>query len=143
MRPDNAAPIIAAARHRRELTRARAVQALRELDRTGAPVTFAALAAKAGVSRSWLYAQPDIRDQIVRLREATSRSPAAPVPAAQRTTDASLLRRLEAAHAERRRLQEENTRLRQEIARAGRQVARALGEQRQASAGNPSYEPPF
>jgi len=108
MRPDNAAPIVAAARHRHELTRARAVQALRELDRTGAPVTFAAVAAKAGVSRSWLYAQPDIRDQIVRLREATSRSPAAPVPAAQRTTDASLLRRLEAAHAERRRLQEEN-----------------------------------
>ncbi len=143
MRPDNAAPIVAAARHRHELTRARAVQALRELDRTGAPVTFAAVAAKAGVSRSWLYAQPDIRDQIARLREATSRSPAAPVPAAQRTTDASLLRRLEAAHAERRRLQEENTRLRQEIARAGRQVARALGEQRQANSGNPSYEPPF
>jgi hypothetical protein len=143
MRPDNAAPIVAAARHRHELTRARAVQALRELDRTGAPVTFAAVAAKAGVSRSWLYAQPDIRDQIVRLREATSRSPAAPVPAAQRTTDASLLRRLEAAHAERRRLQEENTRLRQEIARAGRRVARALGEQRQTSGGNPSYEPPF
>ena len=118
MRPDNAAPIVAAARHRHELTRARAVQALRELDRTGAPVTFAAVAAKAGVSRSWLYAQPGIRDQIARLREATSRSPAAPVPAAQRTTDASLLRRLEAAHAERRRLQEENTRLRQEIARA-------------------------
>ena len=142
MRPDNAAPIVAAARHRHELTRARAVQALRELDRTGAPVTFAAVAAKAGVSRSWLYAQPDIRDQIVRLREATSRSPAAPVPAAQRTTDASLLRRLEAAHAERRRLQEENTRLRQEIAQAGRRVARALGEQRQTSGGNPSYEPP-
>jgi len=143
MRPDNAAPIVAAARHRHELTRARAVQALRELDRTGAPVTFAAIAAKAGVSCSWLYAQPDIRDQIARLREATSRSPAAPVPAAQRTTDASLLRRLEAAHAERRRLQEENTRLRQEIARAGRRVARALGEQRQTSGGNPSCEPPF
>jgi hypothetical protein len=143
MRPDNAAAIIATARHRHELTRARAVQALRELDRTGAPVTFAAVAAKAGVSRSWLYAQPDIRDQIVRLREAASRSPAASVPAAQRTTDASLLRRLEAAHAERRRLQEENIRLRQGIARASRQVARALGEQRQTGSSNPGSEPPF
>jgi hypothetical protein len=47
MRPDNAAPAIAAARHRHELTRARAVQALRELDHTGAPVTFAAVAAVA------------------------------------------------------------------------------------------------
>jgi Family of unknown function (DUF6262) len=143
MRPDNAAPIIAAARHRHELTRARAIQAIRELDHSGAPLTFAAVAANAGVSRSWLYAQPDIRGEIVRMREATSRSPAAPIPAAQRSTDASLLRRLEAAHAERRRLQEENTRLRQEIARAGRRVARALGEQRQASGGNPGYEPPF
>jgi hypothetical protein len=142
MRPDNAAPIIAAARRRHELTRARAVQALRELDHTGAPVTFAAVAA-FGVSRSWLYAQPDIHDEIVRLREAASRSSAAPIPAAQRTTDASLLRRLEAAHTERRRLQEENTRLRQEIARARRQVARALGEQRQESSANPNYEPPF
>jgi Family of unknown function (DUF6262) len=142
MRPDNAAPIVAAARHRHELTRARAVQALRELDRAGAPVTFAAVAARAGVSRSWLYAQPGIRDQVVRLREATSRAPAAPVPAAQRTTEASLLRRLEAAHAERRRLQAENTRLRQEIARTGRLVARVLGEQRQASGGNPGSEPP-
>jgi hypothetical protein len=143
MRPDNAAPIIAAARHRHELTRARAIQALRELDRTGAPVTFATVAAKAGVSRSWLYAQPDIHDEIIRLRNETSRSPAAPIPAAQRATDASLLRRLEAAHAERRRLQEENTRLRQEITRAGREVARALGEQRQKDGGTPSCEPPF
>jgi hypothetical protein len=143
MRPDNSAPIIAAARHRHELTRARAVKALRELDRTGAPVTFAAVAAAGGLSRSWLYSQPDIRDEIVRLREVTSRSPAAPIPAAQRTTNASLLRRLEAAHTEHRRLQEENTRLRQELARAGRQVARALGEQRQTAGGNPSHEPPF
>ena len=59
MRPDNTAPIIAAAKHRRELTRAKAIQALRELDRSGTPITFLAVAHAAGVSRSWLYAQPD------------------------------------------------------------------------------------
>ena len=41
MRPDNTAPIIAAARHRHELTRARAIQAIRELDHAGSLVTFA------------------------------------------------------------------------------------------------------
>ena len=44
--PDRAPLAIAAAR-RHELTRARAIQALRELDRAGAPVTFAAVAAAA------------------------------------------------------------------------------------------------
>ena len=52
MRPD---PLSEAAARRHELTRARAVQALRELDRAGTPVTFAGVAQAAGVSRSWLY----------------------------------------------------------------------------------------
>jgi hypothetical protein len=54
--PADPSSIIAAARQRHELTRAKAVKALRELDRTGAPVTFQAVAAAARVSRSWLYA---------------------------------------------------------------------------------------
>ena len=74
MRPDNTAPIIAAARHRHELTRARAIQAIRELDHAGSLVTFAGVAGQAGISRSWLYSQPDIRAEIARLRDATSRS---------------------------------------------------------------------
>ena len=65
MRPD---PLSEAAARRHELTRARAVQALRELDRAGTPVTFAGVAQAAGVSRSWLYTQPDIRDEVLRLR---------------------------------------------------------------------------
>jgi hypothetical protein len=68
VRPD---PLSEAAARRHELTRARAVQALRELDRAGAPVTFAGVAQAAGISRSWLYTQPDIRSHIRRLREKT------------------------------------------------------------------------
>jgi hypothetical protein len=132
MRPDNTAPIIAAARHRHELTRAKAIQAIRELDHAGSPVTFAAVAGQAGVSRSWLYSQPDIRAEIARLRDATTRSSPEPIPASQRASGASLLRRLEAAHAERTRLLKECTRLREENARLRRQLAIALGEQRQA-----------
>jgi len=48
MRPDpSAAPLVAAARRRRELTRAKAIRALRELDRAGTPVTFEAVARHA------------------------------------------------------------------------------------------------
>ena len=47
VRPD---PLSEAAARRHELTRAKAVQALRELDRAGAPVTFAGVAQAAGFS---------------------------------------------------------------------------------------------
>ncbi len=123
MRPDNAEALILAARRRRELARSKAVRALRELDRAGTPVTFEAVARAAGVSRSRLYAQPDLRAEIQRLREATSRAATPPIPARQRASDASLLRRLAEASQRNRQLAEENSRLR-------RQLAHALGEQR-------------
>ncbi|WP_307790505.1 DUF6262 family protein [Streptomyces actuosus] len=104
----------------------RPVQALRSLDAAGEPVTFEHVAKRAGVSRSWLFAQPDLRAEIERLRAVQGRYPASPIPARQRTTDASLLRRLEAADARIRRLTEEDQRLRE-------QLARALGEQRTAT----------
>lgn len=123
MRPDNTAPIIAAARRRRELTRAKAIRALRELSQAGTPVTFETVAREAGVSRSWLYAQPDIRAEIQHLRDAAARTPAPPVPARQRASDASLLARLETVLARNRELASENQRLR-------RQLAYALGDRR-------------
>jgi hypothetical protein len=126
VRPDHAAPLAEAAARRHELTRAKAVQALRELDRSGAPVTFAAVAAAADVSRSWLYTQPDISSQIRRLRrKADDAGCAGAIPASQRATDASLRARLTAALARNQQLADDNARLR-------RQLARALGDQRTA-----------
>src|SRR5882672_11278691 len=91
-------PLTEAAARRHELTRAKAVQALRELDRAGTPVTFAAVAQAAGISRSWLYTQPDISSHIRRLREKTSDAGSAgAIPAGQRATDASLRSRLASA----------------------------------------------
>jgi 2'-5' RNA ligase len=114
---------VAAAR-RHELTRSRAVQALRELDRAGIPVTFAGVAQAAGVSRSWLYTQPDISSQIRRLRQETNAAGSAGgVPSAQRPTDASLRARLTAALDRNKQLADENAQLR-------RQLAHALGDQR-------------
>ncbi len=141
MCPDTTAPIIAAAKRRHELTRAKAIQAIRELDRAGAIVTFAAVAAAAGVSRSWLYSQPGIREQIQQLRDTASRSAAAPIPASQRASDASLQRRLQAARGEHEKLLSERAQLLQERDRLRRQIARMLGEQRQTS--TPAREPPL
>src|SRR5712691_5185048 len=120
VRPD---PLSAAAARRHELTRSKAIQALRELDRAGTPVTFASVAQTAGVSRSWLYTQPDISSQIRRLRHETNAADG--IPSAQRATDASLRARLSAALDRNRQLTDENARLR-------RQLARALGDQRSA-----------
>jgi hypothetical protein len=84
-------------------------------------VTFAAVAQAAGVSRSWLYTQPDISGQIRRLRQETDGA----VPVAQRATEAWLRARLAAALDRSKQLADENARLR-------RQLARALGDQRSA-----------
>jgi hypothetical protein len=119
-------PLSEAAARRHELTRSRAVQALRELDRSGNPVTFAGVAGAAGVSRSWLYTQPDISGQIRRLRQQRNGAgSAAAIPAGQRATDASLRARLTAALDRNKQLADDNARLR-------RQLARALGDQRSA-----------
>jgi hypothetical protein len=79
--PDNTGPLISAAHRRHELTRAKAIRALRELDHAGTPITFQTVARTAGVSRSWLYAQHDLRGEIERLRDATLRAPSPPVSA--------------------------------------------------------------
>ena len=121
VRPD---PLAGAASRRHELTRSKAIQTLRELDRAGTPVTFAAVAQAARVSRSWLYTQPDISNQIRRLRQKTNGAGSAgAIPAGQRATDASLRARLTAALDRNKQLAADNARLR-------RQLARALGDQR-------------
>jgi hypothetical protein len=135
MRPDNSARIILAAKRRSELTRAKAVQAIRQLERTGAVVTFESVAESAGVSRSWLYGQVDLRVEIERLRDNT-RKTRSPVPVRQQTSDASLRTRLQAALDQCRKLTEENSRLR-------RQLAHALGQRRvSASRASASKSPP-
>ena len=125
MHPDTPIPLAASAARRHELTRSRAIHALRELDRTGGAVTFAAVAEAAGISRSWLYTQPDIRGQIQSLRDTGRQSRPAAIPDRQRATDASLRSRLATATERNRQLTEENCRLRH-------QLARALGDQRSA-----------
>lgn len=124
MHPDRATHLITAARQRHELTRAKAIRAIRELDRTGATITFGTVARTAQVSRSWLYTQTDIRDEIRKLRSTQPpRARAGAVPSAQRASAESLRQRLTVMQARIHNLVEENHRLRN-------QLAVALGEQR-------------
>lgn len=124
MPPDNAHHLVAAAKQRHELTRAKAIRAIRELHRTGSAVTFGSVAKQAQVSRSWLYTQPDIRAEIHKLRAAAPTQSTPPtVPAAQRASAESLRQRLAAMQTRIHNLVEENQRLRG-------QLAVALGEQR-------------
>ncbi len=126
MRADNSHHVIASARRRAEHTRERAVAALRHLDATGQTINFDTVAREADVSRSWLYTQDDLRAEIERLRErrGPTRSPAT-IPDRQRASEASLLRRLEAATARIRTLHNENQQLRDAL-------AKALGDRRTA-----------
>lgn len=123
MRPNNTDSLITAAHRRRELTRAKAIQTIRELDHAGTPVTFQAIARASHVSRSWLYSQPDIRADIERLRDTTQQAPSPPIPTSQRASDPSLRQRLTEATQRNRQLTKDNARLR-------RQLAHALSDQR-------------
>jgi hypothetical protein len=68
MRSDNSIHLTTAAKRRHELTRAKAIAAQDEVDRAGDPITLESVADHAGVSRSWLYTQTDLKDEIRRLR---------------------------------------------------------------------------
>lgn len=126
--PRERTPLQVAAQRKRDSALARARAALAEMHQAGSEVTFQGVADRAGVSRQWLYKNPELRAEIDKLR-AHHRGPH-PIPAAQRTTDASLRQRNAMLLDENRRVRAENTQLKQEL-------AKLLGERRanpQASA---------
>ena len=118
MRADNSGHVIDAARRRSHETQQRAVAALRRMDNTGVAISFESVAKEAGVSRSWLYTQTELRIEIERLRGRRSSTTGALVPDRQKISDASLIRRLEAASERIRELQSDNRRLRDALAEA-------------------------
>jgi hypothetical protein len=123
MRADNSHHVVAAARRRSQATRRRALAAVRRMSNTGLPITIEAVAREAGVSRSWLYSQPDLRAEIERLRQRAQPAAGRAVPDRQRGSDTSLLRRLELGAQRIRELEADNKRLRHAL-------AEALGERR-------------
>lgn len=91
----------------------------------GGEITFQGVADRAGVSRQWLYKNPELRAEIEKLG-TTHRGPH-PVPAGQRTTDPSLRQRNVMLLEENRRLRAENSQLKQELAVAYGQQRLAAG----------------
>ena len=114
MRSDNSQHLIAAAQRRRADTLERARHALHELGQTAQQHTMTQIAAYAGVSRSWLYAQPELRDQIHKLTAPAN--PNAPEQHIERGSDASLRQRLTLAHERIRELDHDNRQLRNQTA---------------------------
>ena len=127
-RADNTRYLAQAAAGRHQAALKKASNAIEHLDRSGQPVTFSAVAAAAGVSRTWLYRNPGIRDLITRLRTEPSRP--ASTRAAQRASAESLRARLDAAAQEISRLRAENATLREH-------AARHLGQQRAQERSSP------
>jgi hypothetical protein len=115
MRRDNSHHLLAAAQRRRADTLERARQALQELGEAGQRRTVTQIAAHAGVSRSWLYAQPELRDQLRRLA-TISETPEPAFARVERGSDASLRQRLTLAHQRIGELDDENRQLRNQIA---------------------------
>jgi hypothetical protein len=116
--PPEQTPLAQAARRKRAQAQARTRVALRELDQQGRPISFQAVARHAGVSRQWLYQQPQLRSEIERLRARRVAGTQPRVPDADRDSDASLRQRLENLRQDNRRLRDENAELRRELALA-------------------------
>jgi Family of unknown function (DUF6262) len=110
-RADNSAFLAQANTRRHEAALAAARHGIDRLRREGKPVNYAAVAHAAGVSRTWLYRQDQIRDLISQLRD---RQP--PAAARHASTD-SLRQRLDTARTEITRLRAENRSLRDQLAR--------------------------
>jgi hypothetical protein len=110
-RADNSAFLAQANARRHQAALAAAHHAIDQLRREGKPVTYAAVAHAAGVSRTWLYSQDQIRDLISQLRDHK------PPAAAQHASTDSLRQRLDTAQAEITRLRAENRSLRDQLAR--------------------------
>lgn len=116
VRADNSHHLIDAARRRREDTLARAHTALQRLSDDGQPVSVARLATEAGVSRSWIYTQPELLAEIQRSQPASANG--ASLHDRQGASTASLQRRLELARQRMKQLTDDNRRLRDQLARA-------------------------
>ena len=83
MRADNTHHLIDAARRRAQATRAKPSRRYAESTTPGPPITFEALARAAGVSRSWLYANPTSAP-----RQTPARRPVPPRARPSRTASA-------------------------------------------------------
>lgn len=131
--PPDPAPLAAAAQRKRQSALERARAALVASHHAGVPVTFQSIAARAGVSRQWLYKNAELRGEVEKLRAHQIGSQ--PLPAVQRASDASLRQRNLILLEENKRLRSENQELKQELAALlGERRAQPLSQQPRSGA---------
>ena len=94
--PDRVQRLRDAAQARHDATLHRAEHVVERLTRRGEPVTYRHVAEAAGVSRSWLYRQDKLRQQIDELRDRPATTASVAVPSAERATADSLRQQLHA-----------------------------------------------
>lgn len=115
MPPENPRHLAEHARQRHHETLQRAQQTLTELADAGEQITIAHLANRAGVSRSWIYTQPELRDRLHQLRQHHTAAGNARTTHT-RASDDSLRQRLTLAHERINQLRTENQQLRDALA---------------------------
>lgn len=94
--------------------RAAVLKAIRHLNTSGETINVSAVAARAGVGRSYIYDHPGLLAEIRQRRDRDPR-PADRRPLQERGSQASLQARLATAHAELARLRAENRDLRRHL----------------------------
>jgi chromosome segregation ATPase len=124
MHPDHPHHLAEHARRRHQQTLDRAHQTLTEMADAGEPVTVARVADRAGVSRSWVYSQPALRDRIQQLQNRQTGANTAR-DTVTRASDDSLRQRLALAHERISHLRAENQQLRDALAHAHGQLRAA------------------
>lgn len=128
---DNSATLRQARRADGRLKRQRALDAIEAIEASGSPITFPAVARRAGVSVSLLYADRELAGRIAAGRERqrqAGRDRAWQLPARSLVTEASL--RVELANAK-----DQIRRLTEEIAALHQRLARQLGAEADAARG--------
>lgn len=83
--------LVQAAKARHDDTMRRAAKALHQMAKAGEPITFVAVARRAGVSTDFLYNTPTLRSKITELRSAGS-VPASGPSRADDTSSTSAIR---------------------------------------------------
>ncbi len=113
MTADNSHHLLAAAARRHADAYQRAQETIRAAHAVGQRVSVSALAARAGVSRAFLYAHPDLADAARQV--ASQATPAPGLTRVERSTEASLRTKLDALTQRNKKLRHENSDLRRRL----------------------------
>lgn len=116
----NTSGIKAAAQKKREAAFAKAEEAIKKLVKEKKSINFESIAEAAGVTRAWLYRQPELRGRIETLREQQGTKPQLPVE--MRASDASKQALIVELRKQNKELRSENQKLKRELENAYGQV---------------------